>query len=184
MKNNFITKTLILTSLIALAFLAGSSFYQYSPLYKRMTKASAVIYPTQGNQASGTVIFEEKSDGLHINATIEGLTPGKHGFHIHEFGDCSCADAVCAGDHFNPTHMPHAGPNDTKRHLGDLGNITADKNGKGIYHHIDKKISLNGPYNIIGRGLIIHKDEDDLKSQPTGNAGARVGCGVIGIAKS
>jgi Cu-Zn family superoxide dismutase len=145
--------------------------------------ATAVIYPTQGNSANGVVSFIQKEKGVHITATIHGLTPGEHGFHIHEFGNCACSDAVCAGDHFNPTGKPHAGPHDPERHLGDLGNIIADAQGNATYDFLDDQLSLNGPYSIIGRALIIHAQKDDFISQPTGNAGARVGCGVIGIKK-
>jgi Cu-Zn family superoxide dismutase len=113
---------------------------------------------------------------------VTGLTPGAHGFHVHEFGDCSMADGTCAGAHFNPTGAPHGGPDDARRHAGDLGNVKADESGKAIYKRVDKMLALNGPSSIIGRSIIVHAAPDDLKTQPSGNAGARVGCGVIGIA--
>ncbi len=183
MKNIFLhTLILIACSIVSLGI--GAHFYYYSPLYQRVTKAESVIHPTKGNSLSGVVNFEEKKDGLHITARMHGLTPGKHGFHVHEFGDCSCEDAVCAGAHFNPTNNKHGGPKDSDRHVGDLGNVIADSEGNAIYELIDQHTTLNGPHSIIGRSLIVHADPDDYVSQPTGNAGARIGCGVIGIAKN
>ncbi len=164
------------------ALYIGSTFY-YSPLYKSITKAVAVIHPTKGNVTSGVVTFAQQKDGVLITAHLTGLTPGKHGFHIHEFGDCACDDAVCAGSHYNPTHNKHGSPTAQDRHVGDFGNVHADVDGKGTYEYIDKVIRLNGPHSIIGRAVIIHAKEDDFTTQPTGNAGARLGCGVIGIAK-
>ena len=148
-----------------------------------ITRAVAVIHSTQGNMVTGTVTFQKQSNGTHIHAQLQGLTPGKHGFHIHELGDCNCADAMCTKEHFNPTNQPHGGLNSKKRHVGDMGNIIADKQGDATLDIVDSIIRLNGPQTVIGRSIILHADEDDLVSQPSGNAGARIGCGVIGIAK-
>lgn len=161
----------------------GSTYYYYSPLYPKVTHASAVIYPTKGNELSGTVKFSQEKDGLHIQAHVTGLTPGEHGFHVHEFGNCACDDAVCAGDHFNPTHQKHGAPTDAERHVGDFGNLVADEEGVADYEFVDSQATLCGPHSIIGRTVIIHAQPDDYVTQPTGNAGARIGCGVIGIAK-
>jgi len=141
--------------------------------------AIAVVHPTKGNKASGKVTFTKMPDGVKVVADIDGLTPGKHGFHIHEKGDCSAADASSAGGHFNPTHMPHGGPDSPKRHVGDLGNIEADAAGHAHFERVDNVIQLDGPNSVIGRAVIVHADADDFVSQPAGNAGARVGCGVI-----
>ncbi len=148
-----------------------------------VTKAIAVLQPTQGNDVRGTVTFTQSKNGVLVEAVVTGLTPGKHGFHIHEFGDCSAPDGTSAGGHFNPTDHPHAGPADETRHVGDLGNLIADDQGNAEYRWIDPKMSLHGPTSILGRGVIVHAGEDDLHSQPTGAAGARVACGVIGVAK-
>ena len=172
----------IILILVGIFFVSGQYFH-YSPLYKKISRATATIHPTEGNHTHGIVTFEEKSDGLHIHATITGLTPGNHGFHIHEYGDCNCADATCAGDHFNPTHTHHGSETSCSSHIGDLGNLTADTQGVASYKSINTHARLNGPHSIIGRAVIVHEKEDDLQSQPTGNAGARVGCGVIGIAR-
>ena len=148
-----------------------------------ITKAICVIHPTEGNKVTGTVTFMKMDGGIHVIADISGLTEGKHGFHIHEYGDCSASDGSSAGGHFNPDNKPHGGPTDLNRHVGDLGNITADANGNAHFEITDTLLSFQGAHSIIGRGIIIHAGEDDLKSQPSGNAGARVACGVIGIAK-
>ena len=173
---------LVLTSIIT-SFILGSYYYYLLPFYNTNTAAIAVIYPTQGNKVKGTVTCTKHSDGIHIVADLQGLTPGKHGFHVHELGDCSCDDGMCTGAHFNPTNAPHGSPTDAHVHVGDFGNIVADDNGNAHYDEINKHISLNGPHSIIGRSLIIHADPDDLTTQPTGNSGKRIGCGVIGISK-
>ncbi len=147
-----------------------------------VTKAVCVLHPTEGNEAYGTVTFTKVDSGIHIVAEMHGLTEGKHGFHIHEYGDCTASDGTSAGGHFNPEGVSHGGPNDATRHVGDLGNITADADGNGTLEMTDNVISFTGKHSIIGRGIIVHAGEDDLTSQPTGNAGARVACGVIGIA--
>lgn len=145
--------------------------------------AVAVLKPTQGNNVSGTVTFVQKDGHIEVSARVTGLAPGKHGFHIHQYGDCSDPAGKSAGGHFNPAGHPHAGPASAKRHVGDLGNLTADKNGSASLQHKDGVLKLTGPHSILGRGVIVHAKADDLKSQPTGAAGARVACGVIGTAK-
>ncbi len=147
-------------------------------------QAIAVLHPTEGNDVTGAVIFTKMKEGIKITADVKGLSPGKHGFHIHEYGDCSAPDATSAGGHYNPGEMPHAAPGDMKRHVGDLGNLVADASGKAHYERIDKHISFKGPHSIIGLAVIVHKSEDDLTTQPTGAAGPRLACGVIGISES
>lgn len=147
------------------------------------SSAIAVLSPTEGNAVYGTVTFVQLTAGVKVMADVRGLTPGKHGFHIHEYGDCSALDGTSAGGHFSPTMMKHGAPTDEERHEGDMGNIVADSNGVAMYEWLDPLLTFAGPNSIIGRGVIVHADEDDLKSQPTGAAGARVACGVIGIAK-
>ncbi len=146
-------------------------------------KAMAVMNPTQGSKVSGVVSFAKEGRGVRVIADVQGLAPGPHGFHIHEFGDCSSPDAASAGGHFNPTDMPHGAQNTEKRHVGDLGNIDADKNSHARLEITDGNLALEGPNSIIGRSIVVHAQADDFKSQPTGNSGARVACGVIGIAK-
>ncbi len=145
------------------------------------TKAIAVLNPTKGSSVSGIVTFEKTGTGVRVMARISGLTPGKHGFHIHEYGDCSADNGTSAGGHFNPTGMPHSGPLMEKRHVGDMGNLEADKDGNAKLDYIDPMITLTGPHAVIGYGVIVHEKADDLKSQPTGDAGGRLACGVIGV---
>ncbi|MGD0400555.1 MAG: superoxide dismutase family protein [Syntrophobacteraceae bacterium] len=102
---------------------------------------------------------------------------------LHEFGNCTSPEANSAGGHFNPTDMPHAGPKAENRYVGDLGNLEADKNGLARLEVTDNIISLEGPKSIIGRSVIVHAQADDFKTQPAGASGARIACGVIGIAK-
>jgi Cu-Zn family superoxide dismutase len=146
-------------------------------------RAVALITSTKGNSIHGVVTFEKTEKGVHVIANMTGLTPGKHGFHIHEFGDITSDDGSSAGGHFNPLNMPHSMPASEKRHAGDMGNIEANENGNAHLDYIDSVMELDGNYSIVGHAVIVHEKEDDLKTQPTGNAGPRIGYGVIGIAK-
>ncbi len=141
--------------------------------------AGANLAPTEGHEAEGKVSFIQEVEGLRVVADFRGLKPGDHGFHIHEYGDCSAPDASSAGGHFNPTGMPHGGPDSEKHHLGDLGNITANEDGVAHMDRVFAFLSLSGTNSIIGHSMILHANPDDLKSQPSGNAGPRVACGVI-----
>jgi superoxide dismutase, Cu-Zn family len=145
-------------------------------------KAIAVLNPTQNNKVTGTVTLSKVEAGIKVVADIRGLTPGSHGFHIHQFGDCSAPNADSAGGHYNPAGKPHGAPESRERHAGDLGNLVADSSGKAYLERTDPVISLGGPNSVIGRGIIIHEASDDMTTQPTGNAGGRVACGIIGIA--
>jgi superoxide dismutase, Cu-Zn family len=142
-----------------------------------ITKAVGLLLPTKGSEVKGRVTFTHDGSTIHVHAEISGLTPGEHGFHIHEFGVWS-EDGMASGGHFNPAKEPHAGPEKPKRHVGDLGNITANANGNATLD-----LDVHGPHSIIGRGLVVHEKVDDLKTQPTGNAGGRLAVGVIGVAK-
>jgi Cu-Zn family superoxide dismutase len=147
-----------------------------------VTKAVAKLEPKSGSQVTGTVTFTKSGDDVQVVADIQNLKPGQHGFHIHEKGDCSAADAASAGGHFNPTHQHHGGPMTAEHHTGDLGNIEADASGKA---HLDwkGKMNLTGADTIIGKSVVVHEKEDDLKTDPAGNSGARIACGVIEAAK-
>lgn len=134
-----------------------------------------------------SILIDECPHGLRITGTVAGLSPGLHGFHVHEFGDLrDGCQSMCA--HFNPTGSTHGGLRSAHRHLGDLGNISANQNGTATIDIIDPHLRLTGPFGIIGRGLIIHADRDDLGRGPapdsliTGNSGKRIMCGVIGWA--
>jgi superoxide dismutase, Cu-Zn family len=148
-----------------------------------MSRAIVLVVPTKGNTVHGVVRFEKTQGGVHVVATLEGLKPGKHGFHIHEYGDITSEDGSSAGGHFNPMNMPHSMPGSEKRHAGDMGNIEADESGNAHLDYVDPVMQLDGPTSIIGHAVILHEKVDDYTTQPTGNAGAWIGYGVIGIAK-
>jgi superoxide dismutase, Cu-Zn family len=148
----------------------------------KVNKAVCVLHPVNGSMVAGVITFTKVANGIRIEGNVTGLTPGKHGFHVHEWGNCTSADGKSAGGHFNPDNKKHGAPTDAERHVGDLGNIVADSTGTAYYDYTDNVISFEGKHSIIGRSIIVHAGEDDLTSQPTGNAGARVACGVIGIA--
>lgn len=149
-----------------------------------VTKAVATLKSAPGGKVEGVVTFTQAPGGVHVVARVTGLEPGNHGFHIHEFGDCAASDFASAGGHFNPAGAPHAGPGVDARHNGDMGNIVADKDGVGVVDVTDAKLSFDGADSVLGRGLIVHASADDLKTQPTGNAGGRLACGVIGVSKA
>src|SRR5436190_7188778 len=178
--------TISLITPLCLSLAAGAALAQ-SPVPKSAAplKAIGVLHSTADNKVSGTVTFTEEADGVRVQVDITGLTPGKHGFHVHEFGDCSAPDLSSAGAHFNPTNKPHAGPDDMQRHVGDMGNIEADASGAAKLDYVDHNISLvREQSSVIGRSVVVHTKADDLKTQPAGDSGARIACGVIGIAKS
>jgi Cu-Zn family superoxide dismutase len=146
------------------------------------TTAVAVLHPTVGQQCHGTVRFAQEGDSVKVVADLEGLNPGQmHAFHIHQYGDCSSPDGMSAGGHYNPEGHQHGLPDTENRHAGDLGNVQADAQGKAHYEITVNNITIAGAKNpIIGRAVIVHAKVDD-GGQPVGNAGARIGCGVIGI---
>ncbi|HLS27346.1 MAG TPA: superoxide dismutase family protein [Opitutales bacterium] len=147
--------------------------------------AIAELQPTEGNNVSGTVTFTRVEGGIQVAVDLQGFEegPSERGFHIHEIGDCSAPDATSAGGHFNPENRPH-GPRDSEeRHIGDLGNITVDADGTARKEFIDPLLTFDGPNSILERSVIVHAQRDDLESQPTGDAGGRVACGIIQIAE-
>lgn len=138
------------------------------------------IEAKSGSKLSGKAVLTETEGGVHVVLTLEGLEPGEHGAHVHEKGDCSAADGASAGGHFNPQSKDHGLPGAEKRHLGDLGNITIAKDGKGSLDITAPGANLKAgdAASFVGRSIIVHAKKDD-GGQPTGNAGGRVGCGVI-----
>jgi superoxide dismutase, Cu-Zn family len=144
-------------------------------------QTQAMIEAKSGSTVAGTATFTELENGcVKVVVHLEQAPPGTHGFHIHEKGDCSAPDAMSAGAHFNPASNPHAGPLDNVRHNGDLGNIEIGKDGKGHLEIVDDLVTVKpGPTSVVGKSVIFHEQTDDLKTQPTGNSGTRLGCGVI-----
>lgn len=141
--------------------------------------ATARVAALGGSGVTGTVRFTPRGDKVQVEAELAGLHPGKHGLHIHEFGDCSAPDGLSAGGHFNPEGHPHGGPG-AASHPGDFGNVEADAQGRARLSLMVEKITIDaGKLGVVGRGLIVHANADDLVSQPVGEAGGRVACGVI-----
>lgn len=167
-------KTFPLASLTLLGLLAGcASAPPAEPT------ARAEIRSASGSKVMGVAMFAEGADGLRVVAKVSGLTPGEHGFHVHEVGDCSAADATSAKGHFNPAGSRH-GHVQGEHHAGDLPNLRADNDGNASYRESVAGLSLRpGASSILGRAIVIHADADDYNSQPAGNSGKRVGCGVI-----
>jgi Cu-Zn family superoxide dismutase len=147
-------------------------------------KAVAVLSGT--SNVSGVIHFLQEGEGTTVTGKVQGLTPGKHGFHVHALGDTTNG-CLSTGPHFNPNNKEHGAPEDTIRHAGDLGNITAGEDGVAEVSLKDLQIPLTGVNSIIGRAVVVHADPDDLGkgghelSKSTGNAGGRLACGVIGL---
>jgi superoxide dismutase, Cu-Zn family len=182
-------KNLICTSIITLALcVACASKETTQPAPAPMpaptpepgpTSAQATMKPAKKQKTKGIVHFTQSDGVVKVEAIIEGLKPGPHGFHIHETGDCSAEDFSSAGGHFNPGHKAHGGPEAAEKHAGDMGNIIADNKGNAKLNIELNGMSLSGPESIVGKAVIIHEKADDMKTPPTGNAGARLACGVI-----
>lgn len=144
--------------------------------------ASANLSAASGSLASGTLAFTPMGDGVHVTGEIGGLKPNStHAFHIHEKGDCSAADASSAGGHFNPATQPHGRQRAPQHHAGDSDNLVADARGvaKVEAHFGGVVLGGGGGNDIVGKGVVVHADPDDYTSQPAGNAGSRIACGVI-----
>jgi superoxide dismutase, Cu-Zn family len=144
--------------------------------------ATATLDPRSGSQVTGKGTFTEKDGKVEVVITAKSLTAGKHGVHVHEKGDCSASDASSAGPHFAPGGGQHAGPTDPKRHAGDLGNLEAGADGSATLTITTDALTVgSGDHSVVDRALIIHGDPDDLTTQPSGNSGGRVACGVIKV---
>jgi Cu-Zn family superoxide dismutase len=171
--------TLCAAGAAVLASVTGAAIARAVRADDAVQRAVADLAPTQGHNVHGQVVFERKSSGVEVTVKVEGLTPGSHGFHVHEVGDCSAPDATSAKGHFNPGQQPHGARDAAQRHEGDLGNITADASGKAEARLVDSKLSFDGAQSIVGKAVIVHEKADDFKTQPTGDAGSRVACGVV-----
>ncbi|HSV15639.1 MAG TPA: superoxide dismutase family protein [Tepidisphaeraceae bacterium] len=180
LRSVIITLCLILAGSLALAADDGS-----------VTKAVANIKPSQAattrpsnNNITGTVTFSESGGKVTFVADIDGLSPGKHGFHIHKSSDLSAPDLSSAGGHFNPDKDTHGGPESPHHHMGDLGNLTADDKGHAHAEGTLPGATLgDGDHSILGKSVIVHAKEDDLQTDPAGNSGGRMAGGVIEAAK-
>ncbi len=150
-----------------------------------VTNATAMVRPVSGQKIKGQVELAKTTNGIHVIGTFEGLQPNaQHGFHIHEFGDCSDPKLQTVGSHWNPTGHPHGSPGASDHHTGDLGNLVSDGKGRATYDRvIETKDGSASMSPFIGRAFVVHKKADDMKTQPAGDSGDRVACGTIGIAK-
>ena len=168
----------LLFSLLGMATLTAC---QMMPHGLHSNQARATLEPKSGSSVSGHVDFQEAKDKVHVTAKLAGLKPNsEHGFHIHEKGDCSAADATSAGGHFNPDSQPHGNPRQEKHHAGDMPNLVANEKGEASVSFDMSGVRLDeGKQGILNRAVVIHANPDDYQSQPSGNSGGRVACGVI-----
>src|SRR6185503_3731276 len=142
--------------------------------------AGAALEPRSGSKVTGMVTIAPMGDGVHVDVRIANATPGTHGLHFHDKGDCSAPDGKSAGDHWNPAGVAHGSPDATPHHAGDLGNIDvgADGTGSKSIHLPGLTVAPGQPNSVIGHAVIVHEKADDMTTQPSGNAGARIACGV------
>ena len=161
--------------------LAGAALLGCQSGPQEPQRATAALKPTKDSKAFGEATFEQVGNKVRVVAFVQGLSPDReHGFHIHEVGDCSSADGMSTKGHFNPYGKPHGHYQSGERHAGDLPAFKAGKDGRAkVDIELDTITVAPGPASIVGRGLIVHADPDDYKTQPTGNAGARIACAVI-----
>ena len=144
--------------------------------------ASVQLTPTQGTSASGTLTLAAEGESVRVTGTLQGLSPNSEfGFHIHEKGDCSAPDASSAGAHFNPGNSQHGNPQGEIHHAGDMLNAKSDAQGMAMVDAVASNVSLTGgqPNDVHGKAIVLHEKADDYATQPSGNSGARIACGVI-----
>jgi superoxide dismutase, Cu-Zn family len=150
--------------------------------------AHAQLISKSGSKVSGNIVFQQLTKGVEISGKVSGLKPNQlHGFHIHDKGDCLSIDALSAGGHFNPEGKKHGHQTahydhqqGAEHHAGDMPNLKADADGTTVFRFVLLEIAINdGPKSITGRAVIVHANEDDYVSQPVGNAGGRIACGLI-----
>jgi Cu-Zn family superoxide dismutase len=172
-------------ALVLLAGLAGCSSSQSSrsaapPPAAAGPHLTAMIEGRSGSALTGTATFTQASGAVHIVVDVNNAPEGVHAVHLHEKGDCSAPDALSAGGHFNPTHMPHGSPDAPNHHAGDFGNMTVGADGHG-HLELDSTILTIAPgeMSVAGHAVVVHAKLDDMTTQPTGNAGGRIGCGVV-----
>jgi len=177
---SLVSAALTSSAVVAVAAIVASAQGPSMPM-EMPTKAVAVFIPTKGSSVMGTVTFTKVEQGTRVMAELTGVPAGKHGLHVHEFGDASSPDGKAAGSHFDPKMAKKHGDPSKKdvRHIGDFGNIEAKDDGKAMYDEVYPDLPIEV---IVGHGVVIHEKADDF-SQPVGNAGGRLAVGVIGVAK-
>jgi Cu-Zn family superoxide dismutase len=170
----------MLRPMVALTCALALTVTGCSALMPKPTVYQAVLAPTVGNSVAGTLFLSVVPNGVHIHGRLTGLAPGStHGFHVHEHGDCSAPDASTAGGHFNPTGSEHGDPAGLSHHAGDIPNLVADARGAVDVIMHDVSLATSTSDDVLGRALIVHRDTDDYMTQPSGNSGPRLACGVI-----
>ena len=176
-------RSIRVAALAAAAFSAGCAAPVAQPGLGEAT-AAASLAPTAGNNVAGDVRFTRRGARTLVQARITGLAPGsEHGFHVHERGDCTSADGSSAGGHFNPKNESHGAHAEGTRHAGDLPNVRADAQGVATLSWASDLLDVSdGPTSVLSRSIVVHRDPDDYRSQPAGNSGPRLACGVIGPA--
>jgi Cu-Zn family superoxide dismutase len=165
-----------MTGALLVLSLAGCSWLEEGKF------ASAKLEGKSGSRAWGNVSFRELGDKVEVRGDVRDLPPGRHfGFHVHEKGDCSAPDAMSAGGHFNPAGKPHGHPDKSpERHAGDMPNLRSDAEGNAVYAFTTNLLAVSpGPTSVVGRAVVVHANPDDYSSQPAGNAGPRIACGLI-----
>ncbi len=169
-------------ALLTLVALAGCKTMEAAGTAAAGPQAAVQLEATRGNAANGVVTFEQRGERVRMVARVAGLKPGQvHGFHLHEKGDCSSGDGMSTGGHFNPHGKQH-GPQDGEHHAGDLPPLQADASGQAeLQVDLQGVTVAPGPASVVGRGLIVHAGPDDFVTQPTGNSGARIACGVVAL---
>jgi Cu-Zn family superoxide dismutase len=167
--------------LLAVAALAGLAGCSHMNMMGSGPAAAVTLAPTTGNSTSGTVRFVQVGERVRVSGEIRGLKPGaEHGFHVHEKGDCSSGDGMSAGGHFNPAGAPHGQAGAGMHHAGDLPSLRGDAAGVARFDFETTALRVgSGANDVVGRGLIVHRDPDDYRTQPTGNSGPRLACGVV-----
>ena len=181
-KTSFLLLIGISLALVSCDRIAQQAGVMSTPTAKQ---AIATIAPTSGNSVTGMAVFTQNGDQITLTIEIQNASPGLHAVHIHENGDCSSPDGKSAGGHWNPTGVAHGKWGEGEFHLGDIGNITVGEDGTGSIGLTTDlwEIGTGSDIDVVGRGIIVHADADDFTSQPSGNAGARIGCGVIVLAE-
>jgi Cu-Zn family superoxide dismutase len=182
MKTTVVSFFAMLSALGMIGVARGADEHDHEHKPDPVNEAVAVIAPTKASKSdvAGIVVLKQGKGFVQLTGEVTGLTPGKHGFHIHLFGDLRSPDGMSVGGHYNPHGHPHGGPQSKQRHDGDLGNLEANAQGVAKVNVKAGHVDLS---HILGRSLVVHGDVDDLKSQPAGNAGPRIGIGVIGRAE-
>ena len=184
---SYATKTslLLLLTVVSISLVSCAVMQKIGLSSKPSKQAMAAIGSASGSNLTGTAVFTQNGETITLVVEVENTSPGVHAVHIHEKGDCSAADGTSAGGHWNPTNVAHGAWGEGEFHLGDIGNMTVGEDGTGSITLTTNlwEIGTGSDIDIVGKGIIVHADPDDFTSQPTGAAGARIGCGAIELVK-